>query len=242
MTQVKKIVLVGYGKIGHAIEVLLPQERYRIVGRVHSNQELEQFQRTDHCIAIDFSTPQGLLEHYQDLATRFTGVIVGTTGWQAQRAAVLDCFSQAHTPMIYGNNFSLGVYIYLKLARLASHWSAQLLATSDPYLLEMHHCHKLDRPSGTATQLAQIIQQAYPQRPLEIASLRVAELKGIHEIGFVTADERIRMIHETFSRRTFAAGVWYAVDLLETVSQPIAFDQLLDRQLANSAGTMAPER
>lgn len=221
----KSVVLVGYGKMGRVLEETLPKEQFLITERVNSDQELHACVLQDK-IAIDFSTPQAFLSHYRWLADHCSGVLVGTTGWQGQHDEIVRYFIDNDTPMIYANNFSLGVNIYLQLVRCASRWTSRLLEC-DPYLLEMHHRSKLDRPSGTAVQLSEIIQQSYPEREFDVASLRVAEVKGMHQVGFESAIERLVFTHEAFSRVGFAMGVWYAARYLTELRGVMAFDELL---------------
>ena len=74
-----------------------------------------------------------------------------------------------------------------------------------PYIVEKHHCHKLDAPSGTAKSLAEIIDGNMGVRT-DIASVRCGEIPGIHSIGFEGLNDRITLTHEAFSREGFAAG------------------------------------
>jgi 4-hydroxy-tetrahydrodipicolinate reductase len=74
-----------------------------------------------------------------------------------------------------------------------------------PYMIEMHHCHKLDAPSGTAKSLAEIVD-ANMDVKTDIQSVRCGEIPGIHTIGFEGLNDRITMSHEAFSREGFAAG------------------------------------
>lgn len=156
------------------------------------------------CVCIDFTTPAAIRENYKFLAENFKAVVIGTTGWADIKDEVIAYFEKCGTPMIWATNFSIGVNVFFAVT---DHISRILGETGgySPYMVEMHHCHKLDAPSGTARSLADIID-ANMDVKTEIQSVRCGEIPGIHTIGFEGLNDRITLSHEAFSRAGFAAG------------------------------------
>ena len=156
------------------------------------------------CVCIDFTTPVAIRENYRFLAENFKAVVIGTTGWNDIKDEVISYFRECGTTMIYASNFSIGVNIFFAVTEFISRTMAETGGYS-PYIVEKHHCHKLDAPSGTAKSLAEIIDGNMGVRT-DIASVRCGEIPGIHSIGFEGLNDRITLTHEAFSREGFAAG------------------------------------
>ena len=155
-------------------------------------------------ICIDFTTPDAFRQNYRFLAENFKAVVVGTTGWADIREEVVAYFEKCGTTMIWATNFSVGVNVFFAVTDYISKLLADFGGYS-PYMVEMHHCHKLDAPSGTAKTLADIVD-ANMGVQTDVQSVRCGEIPGIHTIGFEGLNDRITMPHEAFSREGFAAG------------------------------------
>ena len=217
-----KIVISGYGKMGHMIESILidrgieyiPTENVAEIDTATAKQ----------CVCIDFTTPDAFRSNYRLLADRFGAVIVGTTGWNDIKDEVIDYFKSRGTTMIYASNFSLGVNVMFSLVAKAS----ALLANAgyDPYIVEMHHKHKLDAPSGTAKSLAQIVYNA-TGAATQVQSVRCGEIAGIHTVGFEGANDRITITHEAFSRKGFAQGAVEAALMTEKITGVHEFKDII---------------
>ena len=156
------------------------------------------------CVCIDFTTPSAIRENYRFLAENFKAVVIGTTGWADIKDEVFAYFEKCGTPMIWASNFSIGVNVFFAVT---DHISKMLgdAGGYSPYMIEMHHCHKLDAPSGTARSLADIVDANMGVKT-DIQSVRCGEIPGIHTIGFEGLNDRITLAHEAFSREGFAAG------------------------------------
>lgn len=177
------------------------------------------------CVCIDFTTPAAFRENYKFLAENFKAVVVGTTGWADIREEVIVFFEKCGTPMIWASNFSIGVNVFFAVTDYVS----KMLGTTggySPYMVEMHHCHKLDAPSGTARSLADIVD-ANMNVETDIQSVRCGEIPGIHTVGFEGLNDRITLTHEAFSREGFAAGAVEAALMAEGVSGVCEFKTLL---------------
>lgn len=156
------------------------------------------------CVCIDFTTPAAIRENYKFLAENFKAVVIGTTGWSDIKEDVIAYFEKCGTPMIWATNFSIGVNVFFAVTDYISKMLGDAGGYS-PYMVEMHHCHKLDAPSGTARSLADIVDENMNVKT-DIQSVRCGEIPGIHTIGFEGLNDRITISHEAFSREGFAAG------------------------------------
>lgn len=151
-----KIALIGYGKMGHAIERIARERGHEIVAiiDVDNNADIdgEAFASAD--AAIEFTTPSTAPDNVMRAAAAGVPVICGSTGWAARRAEVEKRVTELGGALLASSNFSIGVNVFnivnRKLARLMSH-----LPQYRPHMYETHHVHKLDHPSGTAITLAE---------------------------------------------------------------------------------------
>ena len=198
-----KIAISGYGKMGHMVEKVLEEKGIECSGK---SEDIKTFDKdlAAESVCIDFTTPAAFRENYRFLAENFKAVVVGTTGWNDSRDEVTSYFEKCGTTMIYASNFSIGVNIFFALAGFVSEMMGQTGGYS-PYIIEKHHCHKLDAPSGTAKTLGEIID-ANMNVHTDIQSVRCGEIPGIHSIGFEGSNDRITITHEAFSREGFAQG------------------------------------
>ena len=177
------------------------------------------------CVCIDFTTPAAFRANYKFLAENFGAVVVGTTGWADIKDEVFEYFEKCGTPMIWASNFSIGVNVFFAVTDYVSRMLGKTGGYS-PYMVEMHHCHKLDAPSGTAKSLGDIVD-ANMGTHTDIQSVRCGEIPGIHTIGFEGLNDRITMTHEAFSRKGFAAGAVEAALMTEGLTGVHEFRSLL---------------
>ena len=177
------------------------------------------------CVCIDFTTPDAFKANYRFLAENFKAVVVGTTGWADMKDEVIAYFQQCGTPMIWATNFSIGVNVFFAVTDYISKMLGEAGGYS-PYMIEMHHCHKLDAPSGTAKTLAGIVD-ANMNVHTDVQSVRCGEIPGIHTVGFEGINDRITITHEAFSREGFAAGAVEAALKTEGLEGVYEFKELL---------------
>ena len=217
-----KIVISGYGKMGHMIESILIDNGIDYIPT--ENVAEIDIETAKHCVCIDFTTPDAFRSNYRLLADRFGAVVVGTTGWNDIKDEVLQYFRNSGTTMIYASNFSLGVNVTFAIVAKASALLAD--AGYDPYIVEMHHKHKLDAPSGTAKSLAQIVDNAMGGST-QVQSVRCGEIAGIHTVGFEGTNDRITITHEAFSRKGFAQGAVQAAIMTEKITGVHEFKDII---------------
>lgn len=198
-----KLLISGYGKMGKMIEKVILSRNLEYAGWTEAVAETDPVLAKD-CVCIDFTTPAAFRENYRFLAENFKAVVVGTTGWADIREEVVAYFEKCGTPMIWATNFSVGVNVFFAVTDYVSKLLAKFGGYS-PYMVEMHHCHKLDAPSGTAKSLADIVE-ANMGTAVDVQSVRCGEIPGIHTTGYEGANDRITMTHEAFSREGFAVG------------------------------------
>ncbi len=218
-----KIFISGYGKMGKKVEEVIFSRNIDYLG--HS----DDIQNTDNkdfknAICIDFSTPAAFIANYKFLADNFKAVVVGTTGWHHHKNEIFEYFLKAKTALIWASNFSIGVIAVMQAADTIS----KILSHSTSYtsnIVETHHIHKLDAPSGTAKSLADIVGQNMEIPNIE--SIREGEVNGIHELSFQSENDCIKLKHEAFSRKAFAEGAVDAATMIESLEGIHEFKELI---------------
>lgn len=207
-----KVVISGYGRMGHMVEAALKARGVELAG---TSEDIASFDRdiAKECVCIDFTTPAAFRANYGALADNFKAVVVGTTGWDDIKDEVIRRFEEAGTPMIYSSNYSVGVNVLGAAVALVSKYLGKAGGYS-PYIVEKHHVHKLDAPSGTAKTLARAVEEGMSVAP-DVASVRVGELAGTHTVGFEGRYDRLTIEHEAFTREGFASGAVTAALMTE---------------------------
>jgi 4-hydroxy-tetrahydrodipicolinate reductase len=218
-----KVIISGYGKMGHMIEKELGARGIELV------EASEDITATDpkvavECVCIDFTTPAAIRANYKFIAQNFKAAVIGTTGWHDIEQDVKKAFEDAGTPMIYASNFSLGVNALEAAVKKVS----QMLKGNGytPSIEEIHHIHKLDAPSGTAITIGRIIEESLGEKP-EITSVREGEVPGIHTVTLDSSVDKITLRHEAYSREGLAKGAVVAALLTEGLKGVHEFSELL---------------
>ena len=197
-----KVIISGYGKMGHMIEGVLQR---RGIELVCASEDICAIPRevARECVCIDFTTPDAFRANYKTLAANFKAVVVGTTGWNDICGEVFAAFEAAGTPMIWASNFSIGVNAFFAAVERA----CDVLKGQGykPHVEEIHHIHKLDAPSGTAKSIAALIADHLGETP-EIGAQRIGEVPGTHTAEFLSDVDKLTFTHEAFSRQGFAEG------------------------------------
>ena len=218
-----KVIISGYGKMGHMIEGVL---RRRGIELVCASEDICAIPRetAKECVCIDFTTPEAFRANYPALAANFKAVVVGTTGWYDIKDKVIAEFEKHGTPMIWASNFSIGVNALFAAVEKAS----SVLAGQgySAHITETHHIHKLDAPSGTAKSLSVIVDKALGGEA-EITSIREGEVPGIHTVEFASAVDKLSFTHEAFGREGLAEGAIAAALMTEGLKGVHEFKDLI---------------
>ncbi len=208
-----KIALIGYGKMGHMIEEIALQRGHEIVARIDVN---DAFDLNGADVAIEFTTPQTAETNIRNAWKQNIPVVCGSTGWNAQELLNEDKRTHEKTMLVWSSNFSVGVNIFFGLNKyLAEAISNQQSAISyTPSITEIHHIHKLDKPSGTAKTLCEQIQNLKIRKfeDLKIESIREGEVPGTHEVKWDSEEDTIIITHIAKGRRGFALGAILAAE------------------------------
>jgi 4-hydroxy-tetrahydrodipicolinate reductase len=222
-----KIALIGYGKMGKAIEEIAVAKGHTIVLKV-GHENLNDF--TDEAIqnadvAIEFSTPDSAFENVKKCISNGVPTVCGTTAWLDKLDEVKSLVHQHNTGFIYASNFSIGVNIFFAInEKLAQYMNSQ--TQYNAAVEEIHHTQKLDSPSGTAVTVAQGILQGVDRytsfvnekssdaNQLEIVSKRIDPAPGTHSVLYSSAIDDIEIIHTAHNRIGFASGAVQAAEFL----------------------------
>src|SRR5471032_2199303 len=172
-------------------------------------------------VLIDFTVPAATVAHAQVCADKGVSMVIGTTGLDPEQTKAIHEAARK-VPILWAANMSLGVNILLALVEKTA---SMLDPAYDIEVLEMHHRHKIDAPSGTALALGRAAAAgrqvrledvwrksrdghtgARPAGEIGFATLRGGEEVGVHTVMFAAAGERLELSHRAFSRETYAAG------------------------------------
>lgn len=212
-----KIALIGYGKMGHAIEDLAVGKGHKILCTVDNAAELNDKEALIAAsdVAIEFSTPNTATANIEHCLRKHVPVVCGTTGWYDNYDEVIALCRQNDGTIFTATNFSIGMNIMFAInERLA-----ELMHGRDDYrvsITETHHIHKLDAPSGTAISLRQQIapRLGVSESTIDIESIREGEVPGTHVVRYDSDIDTITISHEAHSRKGLAAGALMAAEFV----------------------------
>jgi len=197
-----KLLIVGYGKMGHLVDQMAQDLGMEVVGRVDEGRD--EWAPAD--VAIDFTTADALLANFPRYLQLKMPVVIGTTGWAVHAPAFREQAERAGLGVVASANFSIGVNIF----QLVVAEAARLMQTQPQYgawIHEAHHAAKRDAPSGTALLLRDAMAGAGFDRAIDVSSTRAGTIPGIHAVGFDAASDTIELSHTARDRRGFAGGV-----------------------------------
>jgi 4-hydroxy-tetrahydrodipicolinate reductase len=222
-----KIALVGYGKMGRAIEEIALQRGHEIVLKIDVDNaaDLNSDNIAKADVAIEFTSPHSAFDNIMKLLEYKIPVVCGSTGWLDKLEAVEEYCLQQQGAFLYSSNYSVGVNIFFEVnKRLAA------LMTNQPSyevsMTEIHHTEKKDAPSGTAVTLADQVMQQIPRikkwvnnasnnpEELEIISERVDPTPGTHSVLYSSPIDDIEIIHTAHNRTGFATGAILAAEFI----------------------------
>lgn len=242
--KIMKIALVGYGQMGHMIELWSKKLGHEVVAtvdtiapdakyKVKSGDQDALVQAITQSGAegiIDFSHPSAVLDNIKALLPTKLPLVVGTTGWNQHEDMVSQWASSTGGTIIRSANFSVGVNLFYRIVQEA----AKLFSDFEEYdmaIWEAHHTRKADSPSGTALEIAkrvmcsnphktEIVTDAFHDKPnpeqLHVSSTRIGSVPGTHTLFIDSSADTIEITHRARSREGFACGAVRALERLDS--------------------------
>ena len=226
-----KIALIGYGKMGKAIEEIALSKGHEIVLKidVQNSHEFtqENIQKAD--VAIEFTGPHSAFENVMKCIRLGIPVVSGSTGWLDKWDEVQATCKENNGCIVYSSNYSIGVNLFFEVNK-------QLAKLMEPYndydvsMVELHHTEKKDAPSGTAISLAEQIlsnldrKKQWVNAPsissadLVITSERIDPAPGTHTVTYSSPIDTIEITHTAHTRKGFASGAVLAAEFAKQKS------------------------
>lgn len=230
-----KIILVGYGRMGKAVEDAALRRSHSITAKVDPVAEDAGVVKTltpdllkNADAVIEFALPQGIEANAELYAKTGVPAVIGTTGWDDRRKAIADLLTRSNGTALWGNNFSVGAHLLFKLTAEISRLTEKL-PDYDIMIHEFHHKMKKDSPSGTALTLAekvlennrrktviqtQTLDRAIKPEELHVVGIRGGFLPGTHTVTVDGPCDTVELTHTARSRDGFALGAVMAAEWL----------------------------
>ena len=233
------IALVGYGKMGQAIEKILIERGHNVpkIINIDNAKQITEITVDNTDVVIEFTAPEVAFENIMTCLKAGVPVVSGSTGWLDHFSEVQSFCETNQTGFFYASNYSLGVNIFFKLNKVL----AQMMNGRgyDTSMVEVHHTQKLDAPSGTAITLAEglidhlenksswLNQKTTNDDKIGIVSERIENVPGTHIIEYTSDIDTIKIEHVAHNRQGFALGAVLAAEFLAGKSGVYSMDDLL---------------
>jgi 4-hydroxy-tetrahydrodipicolinate reductase len=221
------IALIGYGKMGHAIEEIATARGHNVVMRISSSNKnemtTENLGKAD--VAIEFTKPEAALNNVLQCMEAGVSVVCGTTGWNEDVIKATTKAAETGTAFLQASNFSIGVNIFFEVNKLL----ASLMNEQPDYQVtveETHHTQKKDAPSGTAITIAEQILENLKRKKnwatestsdsdaFPVVAHRVENVPGTHVVRYSSDIDDIEITHTAHSRKGFALGAVLAAEYI----------------------------
>jgi 4-hydroxy-tetrahydrodipicolinate reductase len=223
-----KIALIGYGKMGKAIEEIAMKNGHEVVLKITSQNisdfNIENLQKAD--VAIEFTNPHSAVDNLKKCFDANVPVVCGSTGWLDHWQEIENYCTEKNGTLLFASNFSVGVNIFFELNKKL----AALMNNRPEYNIsieEIHHTQKKDAPSGTAITLAEgilnnnhnkekwVLGETENKTELSITSKRIDPAPGTHIINYNSSIDSIEIKHTAHNRIGFASGAVLAAEFLK---------------------------
>ncbi|MEX1186795.1 MAG: dihydrodipicolinate reductase C-terminal domain-containing protein [Gemmatimonadaceae bacterium] len=213
----RKVAVIGDGKMGKTIAEMAKDRGWTVTTLLGEKENpdgsgitRESLKGAD--VAIEFTEPKSAARNIRACVAAGCPVVVGTTGWYDALDAVTVEVKEAGGALLWSANFSIGIQIFLDLARRAGALVADIEGW-DAQIVETHHTAKKDAPSGTAIVIEQAAREGLG-RKVPITSIRTGSVPGTHELILDSQSEQLTLTHTVRDRAVFAAGALAAADWL----------------------------
>ena len=223
-----KIALIGYGKMGKAIESYAIQRGHEIVVKIDSSTLLKDTDLSQCDIAIEFTRPELAVDHIHHCVSNGIPIVVGTTAWKERLTEVEAAVVEQKGSVLYASNFSIGVNLFFTINKEL----ARIMAPYKEYkasIEEIHHTQKIDAPSGTAVTIAEGILEEnknynhwelthdpsqVEEQNLAVIAKREDSVPGTHLVKYTSDIDTISFEHVAHNRDGFALGAVIAAEWL----------------------------
>jgi len=222
------IALIGYGKMGHAIEQIATKRGHTIVHKFTAADKdainTNNLKKAD--VAIEFTHPESASENIMKCVAAGVPVISGTTGWNKYLPEIEQMVQKGNGTLLHASNFSIGVNIFFEINKML----ATIMNSHPDYdvvIQETHHTQKKDAPSGTAITLAEQVLHEVKRKhnwalndlnnpkSLAIFSHRVDNIPGTHKVSYSSPIDDIEISHTAHNRDGFALGAVLAAEFIK---------------------------
>jgi len=206
------LLVLGKGKTGGLVAEIA-QQRGHTVRALNSadnagNKALTRESLANFDVVIDFTTPHSVLENIATCVRHEANMVVGTTGWYDKIPQVRNLVEASGTGFVFGANFSIGVNIFFDVAKAVA---PALNLGYTGHIVERHHVHKKDKPSGTAVAINNVLESR-SGKTLAIDSVREGDTVGDHGIVLQSQNDVFMLSHSALSRQGFAEGAVRAAE------------------------------
>ena len=236
-----KILLIGYGKMGQAIESVALKRGHEVIGKIDVGNisELKNFNKGNTDAAIEFTHPTSAFTNLTYCLESQIPVVCGTTGWAAGLTEIKSLCEKLNGSLCYSSNYSIGVNIFWA----ANEYLAKIMNDAPEYditMEEIHHVYKKDAPSGTAITQAEgilkniarkekwsIERESLTPKDIFIDHKRIHNTPGTHSVMYTSAIDSIELKHTAFNRDGFATGAILAAEYIKTKTGVFGMKEVL---------------
>ena len=222
------ILLIGYGKMGRAIEAQAQARGHQIAGIIDPSRpdvRITDFTPAQVDVAIEFTHPDAAFQNVAACLKQGLPVVCGSTGWLHHFAEAKTLSKQTNTPLFYASNYSVGVNLFFHFSEYMAAKMHQF-GGYDVQVREIHHTQKVDQPSGTALTVAEGILRHFPGKTtwrneatteaheLAVISEREGAVIGTHIVTYSSPADTMEIRHEAHTREGFVQGALLAAEWL----------------------------
>ena len=224
-----KILVLGRGKTGVLVAQIAEERRHEV--RSLASQENQDgraltaatLQGIDS--VIDFTTPHAVIANIIRCVEAGIPIVVGTTGWYQHMEKVRELVAERKGALLYGSNFSIGMNFFFRAVQAIA---PVLKHDYRGSIVERHHVHKKDKPSGTAVTIQKLLESGSGEK-VEVASVREGETVGMHLVMLDSANDTILFTHDAKSRVGFAEGAVRAAEWIRGKTGFFEFPEIVDQ-------------
>jgi len=224
-----KILVLGRGKTG-ALVAEVARERKHEVHSLASQENQDGRALTPATlegigVVIDFTTPHAVIPNIIRCVEAGVPMVAGTTGWYQHMEKVRELVRERNGALLYGSNFSIGMNFFFKAVQAIA---PMLKHNYRGSIVERHHIHKKDKPSGSAITIQKILESGSGEK-VEIASVREGDTVGMHLVMFDSANDTVLFTHDAKSRLGFAEGAVRGAEWIKGKTGFYEFPEIVDQ-------------